>query len=170
MNPSASQFIYRSFSLADQQGKNLYSLVINKKKIFIFMYKKDMMMMTLLSHLLAISMLLSLIAHIVWRIISRRSINTRAAPPPQPSGAWPIIGQLPLHRVLASLTDKYGPVFTIRSGLRSALVISSPEAVRECFTTNDKLWANRPPSTFGEHLGYNYASFSFNHGPYSRQM
>ena len=67
---------------------------------------------------------------------------------PEPSGALPIIGHLhklggqnPIARTFAALADQYGPIFTIRFGTKSAVVISNHEAVKECFTTNDKALA-----------------------------
>lgn len=98
--------------------------------------------------------------------------------PPEAAGAWPIIGHLlqlnvqkPLARTLADLSDKYGPVFTIRVGMKQVLVVSNWEAVKECFTTNDKIFSSRPPSSFGAYLHYNYAGFGLApYGPYWRQM
>ncbi|PNX55636.1 cytochrome p450 82c4-like protein [Trifolium pratense] len=86
--------------------------------------------------------------------------------PPQPSYALPLIGhlhllgnQIPLARIFASFSDKYGPIFQINLGSYPALVISSQEAIKECFTTNDKVLCSRPKSSHGIYLGYNYASF-----------
>lgn len=127
------------------------------------------------SHLVTISALLLLLYSLFTT--TRRKRNSQNAAPPQPSGAWPIIGHLPslagaipLHRALASLADKYGPVFTVRLGVRPAVVVSSADAVKECFTTNDKFLASRPPSTLAEYLGFNYAAFAFTQGPYWREM
>jgi isoflavone 2'-hydroxylase len=35
------------------------------------------------------------------------------------------------------------------------VIVSSPSAVEECFTKNDVVLANRPPSLVGKHIGYN---------------
>ncbi|KZV25716.1 hypothetical protein F511_04777 [Dorcoceras hygrometricum] len=121
----------------------------------------------LLAGLLALLLLCSL-----WKT-SKRGGNL----PPQAAGAWPLLGHLPLlsgqipvHRVLGALADKHGPIFTIRLGLHPAVVISNWEAVKECFTANDKALANRPTSNAGVHLGYNYAAFGFTHGSYWREI
>lgn len=99
--------------------------------------------------------------------------------PPRPAGAWPIIGHLHLlsgegglpHRVLASLGKKYGPILTLKLGAHQALVVNSAEMARECYTTNDKAFADRPRSLAVELLGYNFASFGFvPYGPYWRGL
>ncbi|KAI3461838.1 hypothetical protein Pfo_018501 [Paulownia fortunei] len=135
--------------------------------------------MDFLSHLLAVSGLLALVlVYNLWR--RRRSPHNqkdKGNSAPEPSGAWPVIGhlhllggQIPLQRILGALADKHGPVFTIRLGLHRALVVSSWEAVKECFTTNDRVLANSPTTTARKYLGYNYATFAFTHGPYWREI
>uniref|UniRef100_A0A7N2L6Y3 Cytochrome P450 n=2 Tax=Quercus lobata TaxID=97700 RepID=A0A7N2L6Y3_QUELO len=69
------------------------------------------------------------------------------------------------------MADKYGPIFTIWLGVHRTLVVSSWEIAKECFTTNDKAFANRPKALALELLGYNYAMFGFSpYGPYWRQV
>ncbi|KAK4435856.1 Xanthotoxin 5-hydroxylase CYP82C4 [Sesamum alatum] len=109
----------------------------------------------------------------LWRKYHRNSAQS----PPQPSGALPIIGHLHLlgaeshiAHTLANLADKYGPVFTLWLGMQRVVVVSSREAVFECFTSNDKSFANRPKFSAGEHLVYDHASFGFTNGPYWREM
>ncbi|KAL3512621.1 hypothetical protein ACH5RR_025338 [Cinchona calisaya] len=123
--------------------------------------------MVLLPYLLAIiSGLLAL-----FLLYKRRS---KSKSPPEPAGAWPVIGHLlqlspkiSLARTLGAMADNYGPVFTIRLGMRRTLVVSNWETVKECFTTNDKTFSSRPPSSFHEHIGYNYAALgSAPYGPY----
>ncbi|KAI3895143.1 hypothetical protein MKX03_013491, partial [Papaver bracteatum] len=42
---------------------------------------------------------------------------------------------------------------------------------KECFTTNDKFLAGRPPSASAKYLGYDNAMFVFSdYGPYWREM
>ncbi|XWS76055.1 hypothetical protein CRYUN_Cryun01aG0144500 [Craigia yunnanensis] len=97
---------------------------------------------------------------------------------PEPSGALPFIGHMHLlggKRTLAqtwgAMADKYGPIFTIRLGVFPALIISNHEAVKECFTTNDRVLANRPRSNAGIYLGYDHAGFGFApYGEYWREM
>ncbi|KAL3850426.1 hypothetical protein ACJIZ3_012308 [Penstemon smallii] len=106
-----------------------------------------------------------------------KNVKNVTSYPPEPPGAWPVIGHLPLLNTrthiahpLSKLADKLGPVFTLRLGMQRVVVVSSREAVMECFTANDKLFVNRPKSSAGEHLVYNNASFGFSNGPYWREM
>lgn len=115
--------------------------------------------------------------HKNWKSSSKEP-NSGKKSPPEPTGAWPLIGHLhklsgpnSLHRKLAELADKYGPVFKIRLGNQQAVVISNWEAVKECFTTYDKAFGNRPASSAAVYLGYNYAAFGFApYGPFWREM
>ncbi|KAL3655208.1 hypothetical protein CASFOL_000994 [Castilleja foliolosa] len=83
--------------------------------------------------------------------------------PPSPPFSLPLIGHLylfkpPLHRTLANLSNKYGPVLLLRLGSRPVLIVSSRSAAEECFTKNDVVFANRPKLLAGKHMGYNYTS------------
>ncbi|KAK8608620.1 hypothetical protein V6N13_024037 [Hibiscus sabdariffa] len=97
---------------------------------------------------------------------------------PEAGGAWPVIGHLrllggpePPHISLATMADKYGPIFTIKLGVHRALVVSSWEIAKECLTKNDKAFATRPKLLFMELLGYNYAMVSIApYGAYWRQV
>ncbi|XP_039140561.1 cytochrome P450 CYP82D47-like [Dioscorea cayenensis subsp. rotundata] len=88
--------------------------------------------------------------------------------PPEATGALPVIGHLhlfrgpkPLYQVLSDMADKYGPAFIVRFGSCRTLILSNWEAVKDCFTTNDKVVAARPVNAATEHLGHNYAMFGF---------
>ncbi|XP_062077877.1 cytochrome P450 CYP82J17-like [Humulus lupulus] len=134
--------------------------------------------MDLLSHLLALSGLVLLLALYLWRSKRNPTKKSKANLAPEPSGALPFIGHLhkvnsqkPIFRTLADFADKYGPVFRFRLGVHPVLVISNYEAVKECFTTHDKTFASRPRSAHGTILGYDYAAFGFApYGPYWRTM
>ncbi|KAK7381350.1 hypothetical protein VNO78_33983 [Psophocarpus tetragonolobus] len=97
---------------------------------------------------------------------------------PKVAGAWPILSHLPLlsgsqtpHRMLGALADKYGPIFSIKIGVKEALVISNWEVAKECFTTNDRVVSSRPKIAASEHLGYNQALFGVApYGPYWREL
>ncbi|KAJ0756588.1 putative isoflavone 2'-hydroxylase [Helianthus annuus] len=87
--------------------------------------------------------------------------------PPRP---WlpplPIIGHLyllnkPLHRSLAKVSAKHGPIQLLQFGSRRVLVVSSPSIAEECLTKNDIVFANRPQLLAGKYLGYNYTSLVF---------
>ncbi|XP_015060921.1 isoflavone 2'-hydroxylase-like [Solanum pennellii] len=84
--------------------------------------------------------------------------------PPSPFISLPIIGHLyllnkkPIHKTLANISEKHGPLLYLRFGSRPVLLISSPSLVEECFTKNDLVFANRPRLLAGKHLGYNYTT------------
>ena len=96
---------------------------------------------------------------------------------PKAGGAWPLIGHLhilrgpePAHRVLGNMADKYGPIFTMKLGVKQALVVSNWEIAKECFTTNDKAFASRPKTMATELLGCNFLAIGFApYGNYWRQ-
>ncbi|KAL8526007.1 hypothetical protein ACS0TY_015285 [Phlomoides rotata] len=97
---------------------------------------------------------------------------------PEPPGAWPIIGHLhllggqtPVARTLGAMADKYGPIFSLRLGSHHGLVVSNWEAIKECFTTNDRVFASRPSMAVGKYMGYENATFALApYGPYWRDV
>ncbi|PHU01108.1 hypothetical protein BC332_30895 [Capsicum chinense] len=83
--------------------------------------------------------------------------------PPNPYISLPIIDHLyllkkPLHKTLAKISEKHGPLLFLRFGSRPVLLVSSPSLAEECFTKNDVVFASRPRLLAGKHLGYNYAT------------
>ncbi|KAD5508606.1 hypothetical protein E3N88_16309 [Mikania micrantha] len=88
--------------------------------------------------------------------------------PPQAKNAWPLIGHLHLlggsqspHKVLGTMAEKYGPIFTIKLGVHQALVVNNAELAREYLTKNDKAFVGRPKALAFELMAYNYAVFGF---------
>ncbi|KAI4366402.1 hypothetical protein MLD38_022283 [Melastoma candidum] len=98
--------------------------------------------------------------------------------PPSAGGAWPVLGHLPClggpklpHVTFGEWADKYGPIFSIKLGFNHAVVISSAELMKECFTLNDMALVDRPKSTAAEIMGYNYFMFGLSpYGPYWRHV
>ena len=83
----------------------------------------------------------------------------------------PTTRKVPVFRTLGAMGDKLGPVFVIGLGVYRALVVSNHEAVKECFTSNDKVFVSRPSPSAAKILGYNYAAFGFApYGPFWREM
>ncbi|XP_065873047.1 cytochrome P450 81Q32-like [Euphorbia lathyris] len=110
----------------------------------------------LYSSLLIIFFLVSL------KIFSKITNSSPQNLPPSPP-SLPILGHLhflkqPLHRTLHSLSQKYGPIISLRFGSRLVIVISSFSAAEECFTTNDIVFADRPKSLAGKYLAYNHSN------------
>nr|WNT44079.1 CYP82N12v2 [Corydalis yanhusuo] len=97
---------------------------------------------------------------------------------PAAAGAWPVLGHLHLfgggelpHKMLATMADKYGPAFTMKFGTHQTLVVSNTKIVKECFTTNDTLFANRPSTTAFHLMTYDNESVAFTpYGPFWREL
>ncbi|XP_023535453.1 cytochrome P450 CYP82D47-like [Cucurbita pepo subsp. pepo] len=101
-------------------------------------------------------------------ILKKQGRACKGRHPPEADGGWPIIGHLRLlvgpklpYETLGDMADKYGPIFTIRVGVRKGLVISNWEVAKECYTTLDSVVSSRPKSVVGELLSYNFAGFGF---------
>uniref|UniRef100_A0A161ZY54 Cytochrome P450 n=1 Tax=Daucus carota subsp. sativus TaxID=79200 RepID=A0A161ZY54_DAUCS len=98
--------------------------------------------------------------------------------PPEPSGKWPLIGHFHLlgankilHHTLGDMADRYGPVFSLKLGINRTLVVTSWEVAKECFTTQDKVFASRPTSVVGKVAGYNNRVMIFQeYGSYWREI
>ncbi|KAL0325664.1 UNVERIFIED_CONTAM: cytochrome [Sesamum radiatum] len=98
--------------------------------------------------------------------------------PPQAAGGWPVIGHLRLlsgpelpHIILSNMAHKYGPIFSIRLGVHSAVIVSSWEIAKECFTTNDMIFCDRPKTSATQHMSYDFAMFGLGkYGPYWREL
>ncbi|XP_023894904.1 cytochrome P450 CYP82D47 [Quercus suber] len=125
------------------------------------------------------SAIAGLIAIILFsHYLLKRSRVGLAKTVPIAPGAWPVIGHLPLlggtqppHLTLGAMADKYGPLFTIKLGLHPALVVSSWDIAKECFTINDLAVSSRPNLVAAKHMGYNYAMVGLTpHGPYWREL
>ncbi|CAJ1949736.1 unnamed protein product [Sphenostylis stenocarpa] len=80
--------------------------------------------------------------------------------PPGPKGL-PIIGNLHqlnnslLYLQLFELSKKYGPIFSLKLGLRSAIVVSSPKLAKELFKDHDLVVSDRPKLFGQQKLSYN---------------
>ncbi|XP_062077850.1 dimethylnonatriene synthase-like [Humulus lupulus] len=130
--------------------------------------------MALLSFLVMYSALKTLLKHPNKK--TKSSIISNSVP--GPSGALPIIGhlhllggQLPVARILGAMADEYGPIYSLKLGQYRALVLSSWELVKECFTTNDRLFANRPNIAIGKYVLYDSAAFAVApYGQYWREL
>ncbi|KAL4323596.1 hypothetical protein GQ457_11G004840 [Hibiscus cannabinus] len=94
-------------------------------------------------------------------LLFRSRKHPQNLPPSPPS--LPILGhlhllKLPVHRFYHSLSQKYGPIFSLRLGSRLLVVVSSSTAAEECFTKNDVVLANRPKLIMGKYFGFNYTT------------
>ncbi|WOG99502.1 hypothetical protein DCAR_0518854 [Daucus carota subsp. sativus] len=118
-------------------------------------------------------------AIILWRFFNTYVLRMNTCPgPPEPSGKWPLIGHFHLlgankilHHTLGDMADRYGPVFSLKLGINRTLVVTSWEVAKECFTTQDKVFASRPTSVVGKVAGYNNRVMIFQeYGSYWREI
>ncbi|XP_039828467.1 cytochrome P450 81Q32-like [Panicum virgatum] len=127
------------------------------------------------AYIAILSLVLLFLLHRLLGLASRNGMNKSMRLPPSPP-AIPFLGHLhlvktPFHAALARLAARHGPVFYMRMGSRRAVVVSSPNAARECFTEHDVAFANRPlfPSQKLASSGGNSLSMA-SYGPYWRNL
>ncbi|CAM8939889.1 unnamed protein product [Rhodiola kirilowii] len=95
-------------------------------------------------------------------------------PPSPPS--LPIIGNLYqldalLHRSLAKLAEKYGPVMLLHFGREPYIILSSAAAAKDALKVHDADFSGRPSMFCPAKLTYNYKDVAFApYGEYWRQM
>ncbi|KAE9606800.1 putative oxidoreductase [Lupinus albus] len=92
---------------------------------------------------------------ITWKLLfTKRSKNLPPSPP-----SLPLIGNLhqlkqPIHRTFHNLSQKYGPIFSLRFGSQQVVIVSSASGAEECFTKNDIILANRFQSIKGKYIAF----------------
>ncbi|KAM0044484.1 putative cytochrome P450 [Helianthus debilis subsp. tardiflorus] len=119
-----------------------------------------------------------LLSVLIFRYKTTKKRKTIKLAAPEPSGALPFVGHLhrlhapePVARILAKMADDYGPIYSLRLGSQRAMVVSSWQLVKECFTTNDRCFASRPSMAVSRYMGYNSAVFALApYGPYWREI
>ncbi|CAI9094349.1 OLC1v1030074C1 [Oldenlandia corymbosa var. corymbosa] len=96
--------------------------------------------------------------------------------PPGPPGL-PFIGNLHQfdslkpHIVLRNLSNKYGPLMSLRLGSRPMVVISSAKIAKECLKTHDLVFSGRPPLVSYQKYSNNGLDVAFSpYGEYWREM
>ncbi|KAH6784355.1 cytochrome P450 [Perilla frutescens var. hirtella] len=100
---------------------------------------------------------------VIYKLSTRSRRRYRL--PPSPAAALPVVGHLhllkpPLHRNFHHLSQRSGPIFSLKLGIRRCVVVSSPTLVEECFTKNDKILANRPRILVDKYICYNHTTMS----------
>lgn len=74
--------------------------------------------------------------------------------PPGPRG-WPLVGNLfqvvfsgkPFIYVIRDLREKFSPIFTLKMGQKTMIIITCPKVAHEALIENGALFASRPPDT-----------------------
>ncbi|WOH07109.1 hypothetical protein DCAR_0626538 [Daucus carota subsp. sativus] len=95
--------------------------------------------------------------------------------PPGPIGL-PVIGHLHMlgklpHRSLYKLSQKYGPIMSIRLGSVPTIIVSSPSAAELFLRTHDTVFASRPNAQAAEYLSYGSKGLAFSkYGSYWRSV
>lgn len=71
--------------------------------------------------------------------------------PPGPPG-WPVVGNLfqvilqrrPFMYVVRDLRQKYGPIFTMRMGQRTLIIVTCPDLIHDALVRQGPMFASRP--------------------------
>ncbi|GLJ32237.1 hypothetical protein SUGI_0648830 [Cryptomeria japonica] len=100
-----------------------------------------------------------------------RSKRTGLSLPPGPP-AWPIVGNLfqlgrRPHESLHALSLQYGPLMTLRLGMKTTVVVSSPAMAKEVLKTHDHILAGRTVLEFAKSLSHHKSSLIWGeYGPH----
>ncbi|KAI8030502.1 hypothetical protein LOK49_LG01G00405 [Camellia lanceoleosa] len=94
---------------------------------------------------------LAFIASSLVFLLSRKSKSKVVNLPPGPPG-WPVVGNLfqvarsgkPFFQYVRDLLPKYGPIFTLRMGTRTMIIISSAELAYEALIEKGQVFSSRP--------------------------
>ncbi|KAF2324661.1 hypothetical protein GH714_016001 [Hevea brasiliensis] len=96
--------------------------------------------------------------------------------PPGPKGL-PLVGNLfqldnsNVQKYLWQLSNQYGPLMSLRLGLKQTLIVSSAKMVKEVLKTQDLEFCNRPPLLGLQRLSFNGLDLAFAHyDAYWREM
>ncbi|KAM1040250.1 hypothetical protein ACFX13_030202 [Malus domestica] len=99
------------------------------------------------------------------RLLSCNPKNWKNSPP-GPSG-WPILGSLPqllnkrLHEEFLDLSKIHGPLFSLKLGLKPAIVISSPEMVSKTLRQHEAVFSSRTVTEAIRVITYDTASIVY---------
>ncbi|KAK1416292.1 hypothetical protein QVD17_32081 [Tagetes erecta] len=115
--------------------------------------------------------LLLILTGISLRRWSSANKNLPPGPVPLPViGNLHLLGNLP-HRSFHTLSQKYGPIMSVRLGSVQFVIVSSPDAAKLFFGTHDVVFASRPKTLAAKYLSYDYKGVAFaEYGPYWRSV
>ncbi|XP_071707710.1 cytochrome P450 77A2-like [Rutidosis leptorrhynchoides] len=99
------------------------------------------------------SILISSLCVLVYLWSRHRSSRMKTLPPGPPG--WPIVGNLVqiilekrhFMHIVRDLRVKYGPIFTLKMGQRTLVIISSSELIHEALVQKGQILASRPPDS-----------------------
>ncbi|CAI9087818.1 OLC1v1021993C1 [Oldenlandia corymbosa var. corymbosa] len=114
------------------------------------------------------------IFHLRKKKTHKKVEKTRKPPGP---GGLPLIGNLHQldganpHESLRNLSNKYGPLVSLRFGNVPVVVISSAKAAKEALKTHDLAFSARPRRVSNQKLSYNGLDLAFSpYGEYWREV
>ncbi|XP_057417028.1 cytochrome P450 CYP736A12-like [Lotus japonicus] len=115
--------------------------------------------------------------HIIFRLLlqPKKQRNIDGKKPPGPS-SLPIIGNLHMigtlpHRTLQSLSQKHGPIMSLKLGKLPTIVVSSSETAELFLKTHDLVFASRPKVPVSKILFYGNKGLAFcEYGSYWRSV
>ncbi|CAI9094354.1 OLC1v1030079C1 [Oldenlandia corymbosa var. corymbosa] len=120
--------------------------------------------------------LISILPFLLFLHLQKKHKTRKIHRPPGPPGL-PFIGNLHQfdslkpHLFLKNLSQKYGPLMSLRLGSRKVVVISSAKIAKEALTTHDLVVSNRPRLVSHQKYSYNGLEVAFSpYGEYWRKM
>ncbi|XP_059075547.1 geraniol 8-hydroxylase [Cryptomeria japonica] len=137
--------------------------------LYCYLFVMDSITFASSSYSLVAGVLLVILIIFLKKKKSKRRVTL--ALPPGPPG-WPIIGNIfqlgdNPHQSLFFLAQKYGPLMTIKLGMQTTLVVSSPSMAREVLKNNDQSFSSRTINTVTRVFSYQGTSLLWS--PYGPQ-
>ncbi|PWA38431.1 cytochrome P450 [Artemisia annua] len=78
---------------------------------------------------------------------------------------------MPAAKILGKTADDYGPIYSLTLGSHRAVLVSSWQMVKKCFTINDRNFATRPNLAVSRYMIYENAGFALApYGPHWREI
>ncbi|RYR27292.1 hypothetical protein Ahy_B02g061630 [Arachis hypogaea] len=121
---------------------------------------------------LSLYLIIPLFVFLFIRTLKKKSLKSL----PGPKGL-PIIGNLHqldnsiLHKQLSQLSKKYGPIFSLKLGLRRAIVVSSSKLAKETLKNHDIVFSGRPKLLGQQKMSYNGLDIAFSqYGDHWREV
>ncbi|KAF7820249.1 cytochrome P450 77A3 [Senna tora] len=104
------------------------------------------------SYHLIFTLLAFLLSGLIFLLTHHKSKSRKLNLPPGPPG-WPIVGNLfqvarsgkPFFEYVNELRLKYGPIFTLKMGTRTMIILSDAKLIHEALVEKGQVYATRPP-------------------------